>query len=63
MPWPKPVAPQRVNSQGGWMMALGGKSAKTKRLRSTTPMGFARAVWQYNQPAESATDSAQVKSA
>ena len=27
---------------------LGGKSAKTKNIRSATPRGFARAVWFYN---------------
>lgn len=32
----------------GWKF-LGGKSAKTKQLRSLTPRGFARAVFQYNR--------------
>lgn len=50
LPWPKPVAPKRTNSQGGWLMSLGGKSARTKTLRSKTPMGWARAVFEFNQP-------------
>lgn len=50
MPWPKGVEPQRVSSQGSWLMKLGGKSARTKRLRSKTPEGFARAVFSTNQP-------------
>jgi hypothetical protein len=33
---------------GSWMMRLGGKSAKTKELRSTTPEGFARAFFAAN---------------
>ncbi|MCK7435926.1 dcm methylase [Enterobacter bugandensis] len=31
--------------------ALGGKSERTKQIRSTTPRGFARAVFLYNQDA------------
>lgn len=50
MPWPRPVAPIRSSSQGSWLMNLGGKSEKTKRLRSATPKGFARAVFRFNQP-------------
>ena len=38
-----PVEPVRVCSQGSWLQKLGGKSERTKVLRSTTPMGFARA--------------------
>jgi hypothetical protein len=38
-----PVAPERVCSQGSWVQKLGGKSERTKVLRSTTPAGFARA--------------------
>lgn len=33
---------------GSWMMRLGGKSAKTKELRSTTPEGFCRAFYAAN---------------
>ena len=33
---------------GSWMMKLGGKSAKTKELRSTTPEGFCRAFYVAN---------------
>lgn len=57
-PWPKPVAPIRTNSQGGWMQSLGGKSERTKRLRSATPKGFARAVFTTNQPQPAALQSA-----
>jgi len=35
------VKPIRVCSQGSWLQKLGGKSEKTKTLRSATPMGFA----------------------
>jgi len=42
-PTAKPVEPVRVCGQGSWLMQLGGKSARTKRLRSMTPLGFARA--------------------
>lgn len=42
------VKPVRVCSQGSWVQRLGGKSEKTKRLRSDTPMGFARAFFVAN---------------
>ena len=35
------VKPVRVCSQGSWLQKLGGKSERTKELRSMTPMGFA----------------------
>ena len=35
------VEPVRVCSQGSWIQRLGGKSERTKELRSATPMGFA----------------------
>ena len=44
-----PVEPERVCSQGSWVQRLGGKSERTKVLRSTTPPGFARAFWRANQ--------------
>lgn len=44
-----PVEPVSVCSQGSWLMKLGGKSEKTKRLRSVTPQGFARAFFEANQ--------------
>jgi hypothetical protein len=37
------VEPVRACSQGSWLMKLGGKSERTKTLRSATPMGFAYA--------------------
>lgn len=40
--------PVKVCSQGSWMMKLGGKSEKTKELRSITPKGFAQAFYNYN---------------
>jgi len=43
-----PVEPQRVCQQGSWLMKLGGKSERTKELRSMTPMGFARAFFEAN---------------
>ena len=45
-----PVEPERSCSQGSWLMRLGGKSEKTKTLRSTTPSGFARAFCSANPP-------------
>jgi len=44
-----PVEPVRVCSQGSWLMKLGGKSERTKQLRSITPPGFARAFFEANQ--------------
>ena len=43
-----PVEPERVCSQGSWLMRLGGKSERTKELRSATPAGFARAFFEAN---------------
>jgi hypothetical protein len=42
------VEPIRYCAQGSWLQQLGGKSEKTKELRSMTPMGFARAFYQAN---------------
>jgi hypothetical protein len=42
------VTPQRVCSQGSWVQKLGGKSERTKELRSATPCGFARAFFLAN---------------
>lgn len=42
------VEPVRACSQGSWLMKLGGKSAKTKELRSITPAGFAKAFFKAN---------------
>ena len=44
-----PVEPIKVCSQGSWLMKLGGKSEKTKELRSMTPKGFARAFFEANR--------------
>lgn len=44
----KSVPPVRVCSQGSWVQKLGGKSARTKRARSTTPLAFARAFFECN---------------
>ena len=43
-----PVEPERVSSQGSWLMRLGGKSERTKELRSMTPAGFAKAFFEAN---------------
>lgn len=37
------LSPIRVCAQGSWLQKLGGKSERTKELRSMTPTGFARA--------------------
>lgn len=46
MPSKKPVP--HIGKFWGWAY-LGGKSAKTKQLRSLTPRGFARAVYEANK--------------
>ena len=46
MPAKRP-GPINIGSFWGWK-ALGGNSAKTKQLRSLTPRGFARAVYEAN---------------
>jgi len=43
------VEPIRSCKAGSWLMKLGGKSEKTKELRSMTPPGFARAFFNANQ--------------
>lgn len=48
IPTPKPVPPIRACKQGSWLQKLGGKSERTKRLRSITPDGFARAFFEAN---------------
>lgn len=48
MPEVKPV--EHIGKFWGWAY-LGGKSAKTKQLRSLTPRGFATAVFEANRPA------------
>jgi hypothetical protein len=45
---PREVEPARVCPQGSWVQKLGGKSERTKRLRSATPPGFARAFFESN---------------
>jgi len=42
------VEPEKVCSQGSWLMKLGGKSEKTKTLRSVTPPHFAKAFFEAN---------------
>lgn len=44
-----PVKPIRSNKQGSWLQSLGGKSERTKELRSVTPPGFAHAFFQANK--------------
>lgn len=48
MPEMNPVAPLKSCSQGSWVQKLGGRSENTKRLRSITPIGFARAFFKAN---------------
>lgn len=48
IPQRSPVEPVRVNAQGSWVQSLGGKSERTKELRSATPCGFARAFAEAN---------------
>ena len=41
--------PLPVSPGGSWIMKLGGKSERTKELRSMTPMGFAKAFYEANK--------------
>ena len=52
------VEPVKTTVQGSWLQALGGKSARTKELRSLTPMGFARAFYEANKDALSLEETA-----
>ncbi len=45
----RPVEPERVCSQGSWVQRLGGKSDRTKEMRSATPLGFAKAFFEANK--------------
>lgn len=47
-PAKNPVEPIRYTKQGSWLQKLGGKSERTKELRSITPPGFARAFFMAN---------------
>jgi hypothetical protein len=49
IPEKHPVTPIRSNKQGSWLQSLGGKSDKTKELRSITPRGFAVAFYHANK--------------
>jgi hypothetical protein len=42
------ITPVRSAMQGSWVQQLGGKSEKTKELRSITPPGFAAAFYKAN---------------
>jgi hypothetical protein len=48
-PKQNPVTPVRVCSQGSWLQTLGGKSERTKELRSVTPPGFRQAFFEANK--------------
>lgn len=41
--------PLPVSPGGSWIMKLGGKSERTKELRSMTPLGFAYAFYESNK--------------
>lgn len=43
------LTPIRVCKQGSWLQRLGGKSERTKTLRSMTPSGLARATFNATQ--------------
>lgn len=42
------MEPIRSCSQGSWLQLLGGKSERTKELRSMTPLGFSTAFFEAN---------------
>ncbi len=46
MPWKDPVQPEEGHSRQH--KKLGGKSQRTKDIRSATPRGFATAVYEFN---------------
>lgn len=46
MPWTDPVQPEQGYSTQH--LKLGGKSQRTKDIRSATPRGFAKAVYEFN---------------
>jgi len=46
MPWTDPVKPEQGHSRQH--LKLGGKSMKTKNIRSATPRGFATAIYEFN---------------
>lgn len=48
IPKKNPVEPIKSTKQGSWTQKLGGKSERTKRLRSITPQGFAQAFFEAN---------------
>ena len=52
LPERREIQPVRVCKQGSWLMRLGGKSDRTKTLRSATPAGFAMAMFLANQDTE-----------
>lgn len=43
LPERRPVLPVDTTMQGSWLQGIGGAGARTKYLRSMTPLGFARA--------------------
>jgi hypothetical protein len=45
----KRIEPVRTCAQGSPLQRLGGKSERTKELRSATPLGFARAFFEANR--------------
>jgi hypothetical protein len=49
LPDRKPVEPVNVSRFGSWLLKYGGKSARTKRARSETPLGFAFAMFEANK--------------
>lgn len=49
VPTKKPIQSIKTCKQGSFTQRLGGKSAKTKELRSVTPMGFAYAFYEFQQ--------------
>lgn len=52
MPAPMPVEPIMCGDFSTQMQTLGGKSERTKRIRSETPRGFSEAAFLFNVPLE-----------
>ena len=49
MPSKRPLFPVRCSPQGSYTQRYGGKSDETKKKRSNTPLGFARAFYEANK--------------
>lgn len=61
LPKRNPVPPKKHSTQGSWTQVLGGKSERTKELRSFTPPLFAQAFYEANNEQEKPIKNKQYK--